>query len=323
MKYYFGAAFAAAVLACLPVRAETYVFPGDRPAPSTTLKIVDERPAEQRASKDSQLSYLVTSCSYGIYRLADSITSPHKLELLRADLEKSLGSQLNDKTLTVWSYAIYRNSGKAMRSTAFAVAAGGAIGGALGGMLGSLGPDVGPDCSREETPEGWYDPSETAGQDAPLIAQVGARMDGRNYAVRAVSVTSAVSFEQALGDLLHRANTALADKIRGGGSGPASMAAAANSAFPFGIKSAGAVTSGSVTSIYFRNDPHGVAIGTLEPTGVAAQAGIQQGDVITALDGKRIDTLADLMAAASGAAGSNIKAEINRSGQILAVQIHH
>lgn len=47
------------------------------------------------------------------------------------------------------------------------------------------------------------------------------------------------------------------------------------------------------------------------------------GDVITALVGKRIDPLADLKAAASGAAGSDIKAKINRSGQILAIQIHH
>lgn len=294
-----------------PARAEVLVLPGEQVEPKTTLKIVDARPPEQRSSEEVGFSSLVTSCSYGIIRLADTATSPHKLTLLRADLEKALGSRLDGKTLTVWSYALYSNASRYMRGASLF----GAFG-AIGGLIGATSnPNVGSGCTADETPEGWFDPAEAKGQTTGFVAQIGVRMDGKDYAVRTMSWPGATR-AQIFADLLHRANASLAAKM---GASDAPVAAAVNSDAPFGIKSAATVTSESITSIYFANDPHGVAVGALEPKGAAAEAGIQVGDVITALNGKRVTAFDDVKAAASG---SDVKAEINRSGHVMTVQVH-
>jgi len=68
-------------------------------------------------------------------------------------------------------------------------------------------------------------------------------------------------------------------------------------------------------------DPHGVAVGLLEADGPAAKAGVRAGDVITGIDGHRIDTIADLKTFIAAATGPEIKVELNRSGKLLAVRV--
>jgi len=300
--------------------ADKAVFPG------SALKITDARPAEQQASDYTQLSHWVSSCSYGIYRLGDSATSPGKLELLKIDLEKSLGGQLNDKTLIVSSYVMYLNARQEMlKGNAFGNYATGGLIGSL--MVGSFESD----CTKEATPEGWYDPSEANAKASPVIVLISASIDGDNYAVRVVfSPSKPIGLSPegdagtAYANVLHRANMSLADKIRTRlelATAPESSPTVANAALPLGIKSAANVTSETVTSIYFRSDPHGVAISTLDPDGAGAQAGMRVGDVITAVDGRRVDSIEDLRTLLSSTTITGAQVQLNRLGIDLAVQV--
>ena len=336
MKNWRGVAFTAALASvCQPLYAASATAPGDESiATATTFKFVDARPSEQKAMGNSQLSYWITSCSYGIHRLGDAKGSPRKLDLLRADLEKSLGGTLNDKTLTVSSYALYLNSGSVMRGTALFAGFG-----AIGGLLGAfLKPEMGSRCSREDTPEGWYSASEVSSNASPLIVQLTATLDGKSYSVRVVQTPSDDALTpsddpvHAYAPILHRANQALADKIAGRwGSSPdepvlafAPATAAAKSyasMLPLGIGTAGSVNASSLTAAYFDQDPHGVAIGTLEADGSAARAGIRPGDVITEIDGERVDAVVDLQSSVARASRA-VNVQLNRSGKLLAVQVH-
>jgi hypothetical protein len=322
---------AALLSLCQPVWAAAPAAPENVPSAST-LNIVDARPSQQRTEGYHQLSYWVTSCSYGIYRLGDAKGSPGKLDLLRTDLETALGDTIKGKTLTVSNYALYLNSGDTMRGTTFAITL-------FGGIVGSLwAPHIGSGCSSDETPEGGYDASEVSSDASPLIAQLTASLDGKSYSVRVVqtpsgdAITASDDAVQAYAAILHRANQALADKIAGR-FGPATEEAIANfvppasnaksyaSMLPFGIGTAAPVDAGSTVAVNFLQDPHGVAISALESDGAAARAGIRTGDVITEIDGARIDTVADLQSSIAHAPGSDVDIQLNRSGKLMAVQV--
>jgi beta-barrel assembly-enhancing protease len=100
-----------------------------------------------------------------------------------------------------------------------------------------------------------------------------------------------------------------------------SAAPIAKSPYLLGIRSSGEVTANSISAIYMGKDPHGVAIGTLDPDGAAAKAGVRVGDVITTFNGSRIDTLADLRNQISKATSPEAKLELNRSGKTLAINL--
>jgi len=219
MKSCVGVIITAGAIAALSGCAtETYSVPGVDTAavPSSTLRIVDARPAEQRTADYTQLSHWVTSCSYGIYRIGDAITSPGKLDLMRSDLEKSLGNQIDGKTLTISNYVMYLNAKQAMLgANPFSKIETGGLAGAL------ISQTAEPNCTKADTPEGWYDPSEANAKASPVIALISANLDGRNYSVRVVfSPDNALSPRggesgPVFASVLHRANLALADKIQG------------------------------------------------------------------------------------------------------------
>lgn len=96
----------------------------------------------------------------------------------------------------------------------------------------------------------------------------------------------------------------------------------ANSPYPLGIKTWGEVTSTSITAVYMGKDPHGIAIGTLEPEGTAAKAGVRVGDVIVSFNGQRIETLADLRSLISKATSPEAKIELNRYGKMVPINLH-
>jgi len=345
MKNWRGAtAFTAAfVCICQPLCAN----PAAPPAPEaggTRLQIVDARPSHERADDSSRISIWLTSCNYGIYRMGDPKGSPGKLDVLRTDLETALGDTLKGKTLTVSNYGLYLNFANRAKSSAWTIGFTGGLGGqfgllgaAIGGGLGSFfEPGKGSSCSREETPEGWYEASEVSSDASPLIVQLTATLDGKSYSVRVVQTPSKnepISDDpiHAYAAILHRANQALGDKIAGRfGTSPDEPvlafrpATAKNYAamLPLGIGSAGAVDAGSMTAANFARDPHGVAVGTLESDGTAARAGIRPGDVITEIDGARIDTVGDLQFSVARASGTDVNIQLNRSGTWLATQVH-
>jgi len=83
-----------------------------------------------------------------------------------------------------------------------------------------------------------------------------------------------------------------------------------------------AVVAGSLLALVFMgsvavaNDGHGVAIATVEPGSAAEQAGLQKGDIITALDGKAVNTRDDYVNDLNDtAAGQQIGIDYLRSGQ--------
>jgi len=359
---------AALLSLCQPVWAAEPAAPETSNVPTdTSFQIVDARPSQQRAEGYHQLSYWVTSCNYGIYRLGDAKGSPGKLDLLRTDLETALGDTIKGKTLTVSNYALYLNSTNRSRRAAVnsAVISGtaglGVLEAAIGGGISSFFmPEPGSTCSSEETPEGWYDTSEATPDASPFIAQLTASLDGKSYSVRVVqspsedSTTPSDDAVQAYPAILHRANQALADKIAGRfGSAPdeviarsaptnprnyatgwpepveasanfappASATKSYASMLPLGLGSVSSVDTSSTIAANFSQDQHGVAVSALESNGAAARAGIRPGDVITEIDGARIDTVADLQSSIARAPGTDVTIELNRSGKLLAVQV--
>jgi len=109
------------------------------------------------------------------------------------------------------------------------------------GLLGALMANtLDTQCSKEDTPEGWFDPSEANAKASPVIALISANLDGQNYSVRVVySPDSALSPRgvdsgPAYASVLHRANVALADKIRG----RTEFAAASGSFTPIAVQQA-------------------------------------------------------------------------------------
>jgi serine protease Do len=80
---------------------------------------------------------------------------------------------------------------------------------------------------------------------------------------------------------------------------------------------------GSVTRAYLgigmtpdpRNDTKGVRVDSIEPNGPAARAGLQQGDVILAMNGKEVDERTLRLIAGSQTPGSVAKLRIQRDGR--------
>lgn len=77
--------------------------------PTTKLQFVDARAPDEKAVHTTMLSTSPGSCDYFIWQLGENLFSPPRLVLLQKDLEKTLGSKLNDKTITVVRYGIYLN----------------------------------------------------------------------------------------------------------------------------------------------------------------------------------------------------------------------
>jgi serine protease Do len=69
-------------------------------------------------------------------------------------------------------------------------------------------------------------------------------------------------------------------------------------------------------------DPHGAAIGEVTPGGPGAKAGLKQYDVITAIDGKKIETNDDAtMEVISRSPGTSVNLQIVRNGQPMNVTV--
>ena len=181
----------------------------DHPSP-IDLKIIDSRPADDKESE--WLSLIVTSCDYGIRRWGDETTIPPKLTLLRRDLEDTLNNQLSNATITVSKYAIFFNGSAGLRHTVYS----GSI-----GIVPAIMESMGSNCSKEETTGGWYAASEVTNSHSPIVIEIEAAFEGKNYNVRTVyspeeelPVTGGLESASALFAAIHKANAALIDQIR-------------------------------------------------------------------------------------------------------------
>ena len=164
-----AASFSAALSGCV---ASDTVIAGYSDGPSQIgFSVVDARPNEDRTTK--MLSDWATSCDNGIIRMGDDSSSPARLAILRQDIEDNLGGRVANTTLTVTRYRMFLNRS---RQTIAATAS--------RGVVGAL---MAPNCTRENTTAGWYDPGETANFNSPIVVEIEARFQGREYEARAVS----------------------------------------------------------------------------------------------------------------------------------------
>jgi hypothetical protein len=184
------------------------VLPGFQDTPSTiNFSVTDVRPEIDKTHEI--LSLLVTSCQYGIYRLADERSNPSRMVLLRHDLETGLGSRLHDVTLVVSEYRMYINRRAPLRDT---------VNGAFhGGAAVIVAPLVaaGEGCTKEETGDAWFDASDTDAA-AAIIIEIQAQMGAKKYAVRSVSGLVApeqASDSQQIFGALRKADAALAEQL--------------------------------------------------------------------------------------------------------------
>jgi serine protease Do len=69
-------------------------------------------------------------------------------------------------------------------------------------------------------------------------------------------------------------------------------------------------------------EPHGAVVAEVSPNGPGAKAGLKQGDVITAIDGKKVETNDDAtMDVISRSPGTTVNVEIVRNGQQMNVPV--
>jgi hypothetical protein len=196
--------FAALLLAGCATPGPT-TLPGFVDTPSAiNFNLVDARPAPE--STREILSLWITSCNYGVYRLADDENIPSRLIVLRHDLEDALKDQLRDQTLTVTHYSVHLNArGVLIASNPYA-----------GGLVGAI---MTPNCAKADMAAGWYDPSELSGPGSPIIAELEVTYQGKTYSARKVSTPStqglgAVATRGAPFELLHQVDQALIDQLR-------------------------------------------------------------------------------------------------------------
>ena len=186
--------------------APVAVLPDYHDAPSTTnFTVADLRPETDKTAEI--LSVWVTSCKYGIYRLADGRSNPPRMTLLRHDLESSLGGRLHNATLTVTQYRMYINKRAPLRAT---------VNGSFTGVVPSVLAAQGEGCTKEKTGEGWFDASDTSAN-AALIVEIQAAMNGKSYSVRSVAgivPPEQLSDSQQIFGSLQKANATLAEQIR-------------------------------------------------------------------------------------------------------------
>ncbi len=166
---YMGALLLGAVgVPGVAARAQTAA----EPAP---LVVLDQRPSEEQ--KTSWLSLMITSCEYGIRRIADEKDAPSRMDGLKADLQAALGAQLAGKTVTVTRYGSYFNTGAYNRGITYSK---------FGGLIPEAMSKMGSKCSREDTKAGWYQASEVANLNSPIVVELTASVDGKAHETRSV-----------------------------------------------------------------------------------------------------------------------------------------
>jgi len=147
---------------------------------SSSLVVIDLRPSVEK--EGSGLAPLTGKCNENVFRIADVATDPMKVEILKQDLQWTLGPR--GKTLTVLDWSIYYN--KQVQKTG-------------GGLLQGIGVQgysiptkeeekkkAGSKCSQKESAGGWYKASELDSVYFPLISEFQGTFGGKPLNVRIV-----------------------------------------------------------------------------------------------------------------------------------------
>lgn len=145
---------------------------------ATGFTLVDQRPAKEK--KDRLWSVWIWNCNFGIYNIGDRGIGDAKLANdrigdLRRHLEARLGQRLAGRTLALATYRIIVNGNA--RAKAYSTG---------GTLLETSGKTHKAKCSREDMAAGWFDMSELANSNSPMIVEIAGSLDGKPVSGRAV-----------------------------------------------------------------------------------------------------------------------------------------
>ena len=138
-----------------------------QPDDNATLVVTDNRPQNQ--AKTEMLSYLSTSCNYGIQRLGDELTVPNKVEFLKYQLSKQFPEA---KSLVIDNFVIYNNMQYQLRE-----------GNIFRGEIWSL-----IECDKNTDRFTMYTPEENPLRQVILIGTFEGSIDGTQYIARSTEI---------------------------------------------------------------------------------------------------------------------------------------
>ena len=133
------------------------------------LVVTDKRPQNQKETE--MLSYLITSCDYGIQRLGDEWTTPDKVKFLKAHIGRLFP---NAKNLVIDNFVVYNNMQYQLRE-----------GNIYRGPIWSL-----VECNESTDKFTMYTPEENPERLNMLIGTFEGSIDDKNYSVRAAEIPS-------------------------------------------------------------------------------------------------------------------------------------
>ena len=189
------------------------------PEGNAGFAILDQRPAKEK--KNRLWSVWIWDCNFGVYNIGDGGIGDERLAQdrigdLRRHLEGRLGERLAGKTLALGTYRIILNG----NARAKAYSTGGTI-------FQTSGKTRKAKCSKEDMAAGWFDMSELANANSPMIVEIAGTLDGRPVSGRAVRSPARELFKEVVpkrmrpADLeefrqtIEAASQALADSIAG------------------------------------------------------------------------------------------------------------
>jgi hypothetical protein len=148
------------------------------PAGGPGFTIVDQRPAREK--KDRLWSVWIWDCNFGVFNIGDGGIGDERLARdrlgdLRRYLEGRLEDRLAGRSLVLSTYRIIVNGNA--RAKAFSTG---------GTIFETSGKTRKPKCSREDMAAGWFDMSELANANSPMIVEIAGSVDGKPVSGRAV-----------------------------------------------------------------------------------------------------------------------------------------
>lgn len=142
--------------------------------------VIDLRPAEEKDG--TSLTELKGKCNKDVFRIADVVTDPLKVDQLKADLVEMMPDSGAGKTLTVLDWSIYYN--KQVQKSGGGLSSVGIGGYNIPGKKSER--KAGSDCSQRESAGGWYQASELESSYFPLVSEFTGTFGGKPLTVRVV-----------------------------------------------------------------------------------------------------------------------------------------
>ena len=144
------------------------------------FELVDQRPGGEDSTE--WLTRNGKSCDYTLRQIGDQDISPDRFTLLREGLSATVGRQLVGKTLLITRYAIYINSLKRDRTSAWGI---------NGNVFSNLIEDVyyrhvDHRCQEEQLAQGRLEPADVESHRSPVIVEITLIVDGKTHSVRSL-----------------------------------------------------------------------------------------------------------------------------------------